>query len=111
LKADAQLPSFGFAGPAVPGIALWESTTTKVALRNLRHLVNTVHNLTKQGVGFKVLTRHGASIDMTTPPGVLVFGIFASLSEFERELISEHGSRQVSPQLAPAAASEEHLLK
>ena len=57
--------------------------------RNLRHLVNTVHDLTKQGVGFKVLTGHGASIDTTTPTGKLVFGIFAALSEFERELISE----------------------
>jgi len=57
--------------------------------RNLRHLVNTVHDLTKQGVGFKVLTGHGASIDTTTPAGKLVFGIFAALCEFERELISE----------------------
>src|SRR6516165_2268775 len=37
--------------------------------RNLRHLVNTVHDLTKRGVGFKVLTGHGASIDTTTPAG------------------------------------------
>jgi len=57
--------------------------------RNLRHLVNTVHDLTKRGVGFKVLTGHGASIDTTTPAGKLIFGIFAALSEFERELISE----------------------
>ena len=57
--------------------------------RDLRHLVNTVHDLTKRGVGFKVLTGHGASIDTTTPSGKLVFGIFAALSEFERELISE----------------------
>jgi DNA invertase Pin-like site-specific DNA recombinase len=32
--------------------------------------------LTKQGVGFKVLTGHAASIDTTTPAGKLVFGIF-----------------------------------
>jgi DNA invertase Pin-like site-specific DNA recombinase len=57
--------------------------------RNLRHLVNMVRDLTKQGVGFKVLTGHGASIDTTTPAGKLAFGIFAALSEFERELISE----------------------
>src|SRR5271157_5739366 len=57
--------------------------------RDLRHLVNTVHDLTKRGVGFKVLSGHGASIDTTTPSGKLVFGIFAALSEFERELISE----------------------
>jgi hypothetical protein len=35
---------------------------------------------------------------------------FAALSEFERELISEQ-TRAGSPQLAPAAAREEHLLK
>ena len=56
--------------------------------RNLRHLVNTIHDLTQRGIGFKVLTGHGASID-TTKPGKLVFGIFAALAEFERELISE----------------------
>jgi DNA invertase Pin-like site-specific DNA recombinase len=30
-----------------------------------------------------------AAIDTTTPTGKLVFGIFASLAEFERDLISE----------------------
>lgn len=57
--------------------------------RDLRHLVNTVHDLSIKGVGFKVLSGHGASIDTTTPAGKLVFGIFAALAEFERELISE----------------------
>ena len=57
--------------------------------RDLRHLVNTVHELEQRGVGFKVLSGHGASIDTTTPAGKLVFGIFAALAEFERELISE----------------------
>jgi Resolvase, N terminal domain len=32
---------------------------------------------------------HGASIDTTTPASKLVFGIFAALAEFERDLISE----------------------
>jgi DNA invertase Pin-like site-specific DNA recombinase len=57
--------------------------------RDLRHLVNTVRELTKRGVGFKALSGHGASIDTTTPAGKWIFGIFAGLSEFERELISE----------------------
>ena len=57
--------------------------------RDLRHLINTIHDLEKLGVAFKVLTGHGASIDTTTPAGKLVFGIFAALAEFERELISE----------------------
>ena len=57
--------------------------------RDLKHLVNTVHDLATRKVGFKVLSGHGASIDTTTPAGKLVFGIFAALAEFERELISE----------------------
>jgi DNA invertase Pin-like site-specific DNA recombinase len=57
--------------------------------RNLHHLVNTVHDLAARGIGLKVLTGQGAAIDTTTPAGKLVFGIFAALAEFERELISE----------------------
>jgi len=57
--------------------------------RDLRHLVNTVHDLTTRDVGFKVLTGHGAAIDTTTAAGKLVFGIFAALAEFEREMIKE----------------------
>jgi DNA invertase Pin-like site-specific DNA recombinase len=57
--------------------------------RDLHHLVNTVHDLTARGVGLKVLTGQGAAIDTTTAAGKLVFGIFAALTEFERELISE----------------------
>ena len=57
--------------------------------RDLRHLVNTVHNLTERGIGLKVLTGEGAAIDTTTASGKLVFGIFAALAEFERAVISE----------------------
>lgn len=57
--------------------------------RNLRHLINTVHDLTARGVGLKVLTGQGAAIDTTSAAGKLVFGIFAALAEFEREMISE----------------------
>jgi DNA invertase Pin-like site-specific DNA recombinase len=57
--------------------------------RDLRHLVNTVHDLTARAIGFKVLTGHGASIDTTSASGKLAFGIFAALAEFERELIIE----------------------
>ena len=57
--------------------------------RDLRHLVNTVYDLTARSIGFKVLTGHGATIDTTTPSGKLVFGFFAALAEFERELIVE----------------------
>ncbi|EAO6613336.1 recombinase family protein [Salmonella enterica] len=57
--------------------------------RDLRHLINTVHDLTGRGIGLKVLAGHGATIDTTTAAGKLVFGIFAALAEFERELIAE----------------------
>jgi DNA invertase Pin-like site-specific DNA recombinase len=55
--------------------------------RDLHHLVNTVHDFTARNIGLKVLTGQGAAID-TTAAGKLVFGIFAALAEFERELIS-----------------------
>ncbi len=57
--------------------------------RDLRHLVNTVHDLNERGIGFKVLAGQGANIDTTTSNGKLVFGFFASLAQFERELIVE----------------------
>ena len=57
--------------------------------RDLRHLVNTVGDLTERGIGLKVLAGEGASIDTTTANGRLIFAIFAGLAEFERELIVE----------------------
>lgn len=57
--------------------------------RNLKHLINTVDDLNKQGAGFKVLAGAGAQIDTTTANGRLIFGIFAALAEFEAELIRE----------------------
>ena len=57
--------------------------------RDLRHLVNLVHDLTMRGVGLRVLAGEGAAIDTTTANGRLMFGFFAALSEFERELIVE----------------------
>jgi DNA invertase Pin-like site-specific DNA recombinase len=57
--------------------------------RSLKHLVNVAEELKTRGVGFKVLTGQGAQIDTTSSHGKLVFGMFASLAEFERELIIE----------------------
>ncbi|NYZ69899.1 recombinase family protein, partial [Endozoicomonas sp. SM1973] len=57
--------------------------------RDLQHLVNIVQDLEKKGISFKVLTGQGADIDTTTASGKLVFGIFAALAEYERELIRE----------------------
>jgi DNA invertase Pin-like site-specific DNA recombinase len=54
--------------------------------RSLKHLVETVAGLHERGIGLKVLT---GGIDTTSAAGRLIFGIFAALAEFERELIRE----------------------
>ena len=56
---------------------------------SLHHLVKTVTMLTERGIGLKVLTGQGAAIDTTAAAGRLSFGIFATLAEFESELIRE----------------------
>jgi len=54
--------------------------------RSLAHVVELVGTLQARGVGLKVLT---GGIDTTSATGRLVFGIFATLAEFERDLIHE----------------------
>jgi DNA invertase Pin-like site-specific DNA recombinase len=54
--------------------------------RSLPHLLETVAGLESRGVGFKSLTEQ---IDTTTSGGKLIFHTFASLAEFERDIIRE----------------------
>jgi DNA invertase Pin-like site-specific DNA recombinase len=54
--------------------------------RSLPHLVETVRNLQERRIGFRSLQE---SIDTTTSGGKLIFHIFASLAEFERDIIRE----------------------
>ncbi len=54
--------------------------------RSLRHLIDIFADLDQRGVAVKSLTE---SIDTSTPGGRLVFHVFASLAEFERDLIRE----------------------
>jgi DNA invertase Pin-like site-specific DNA recombinase len=54
--------------------------------RSLPHVVGLVGDLQKRGIGLKALT---GDVDTTTATGRLVFGIFATLAEFERDLIHE----------------------
>lgn len=57
--------------------------------RNLKHLIHLVEDLKNREIGLKVLAGAGAQIDTTTPSGKMMFGLFAVLAEFERELIVE----------------------
>jgi DNA invertase Pin-like site-specific DNA recombinase len=54
--------------------------------RSLQHLVTTVNDLHAQGVQ---LYFHQQAIDTTIPSGKLMFGVFSSFAEFERDLIRE----------------------
>jgi DNA invertase Pin-like site-specific DNA recombinase len=54
--------------------------------RSLKDLIQIIGRLVEQEVGFKSLNDN---IDTTTSQGRLIFNIFASLAEFERDLISE----------------------
>ncbi len=54
--------------------------------RSLKHLVDLVAELNERDIGLRSLND---PIDTTTAQGRLVFNIFASLAEFEREIIRE----------------------
>jgi DNA invertase Pin-like site-specific DNA recombinase len=54
--------------------------------RSLRHLIETVADLSNRGVGFRSIQE---AIDTTTSGGKLVFHVFGALAEFERDIIRE----------------------
>ena len=54
--------------------------------RSMSHLIEKIGELAVRGIGFRSLTEN---IDTTTPGGMLVFNIFGSLAQFERDLIRE----------------------
>ncbi len=54
--------------------------------RSLKHLLELLNDLKDRQVGFQSITEN---IDTTTPTGKLIFHIFASLAEFERDLIRQ----------------------
>jgi DNA invertase Pin-like site-specific DNA recombinase len=54
--------------------------------RSLPHLIELLTELEQAGIGFQSITE---AIDTTTPGGKLVFHIFGTLAEFERNLIRE----------------------
>jgi DNA invertase Pin-like site-specific DNA recombinase len=65
--------------------------------RSMKQLIDTMEMLRERGVALESITE---KIDTSTPQGKLVFGIFASLAEFERSLIRE----RVNAGLAAAKA-------
>lgn len=70
--------------------------------RSLRQLVNALEEFRALGIEFVSLHE---GVDTSTPNGRLVFGIFASIAEFERELIRD----RVRSGLASAKARGKHL--
>ena len=54
--------------------------------RTLKHLIATIADLSDKGIGFRSLQEN---MDTTTSGGRLIFHIFGSLAEFEREVIKE----------------------
>ena len=54
--------------------------------RSIQHLIQTVKSLQERQVGLQSLQEH---IDTTTSTGKLIFHIFSSLAEFERDLLKE----------------------
>lgn len=57
--------------------------------RSLQHLVGIIEDLTKRGVGLRILEGQGSNIDTNTSEGRMIFNLFAVLAEYERSLISE----------------------
>jgi DNA invertase Pin-like site-specific DNA recombinase len=61
--------------------------------RSLKHLLELVHTLMRRNIGLCSLND---PIDTTTSQGRLVFNIFASLAEFERDIICERTNAGLS---------------
>ncbi len=71
--------------------------------RSLRHLVTVVEDLLARGI--EVISATEPHMDSTTPTGRLLRNIFASVAEYEREMIRE----RVMAGLRKAKASGKHI--
>lgn len=62
--------------------------------RSLQDLLFLINQLNEKGVQFKSIKE--GDLDTTTPTGKLVFSIFSSLSEFERETIRQRQAEGIA---------------
>ncbi len=93
LLADAHRGCFA-------GILVWRLDRLG---RSLRHLVTVVEDLLARGI--EVISATEPHMDSTTPTGRLLRNIFASVAEYEREMIRE----RVVAGLRKAKASGKHI--
>ncbi len=93
LLADAHKGRFA-------GILVWRLDRLG---RSLRHLVTVVEDLLARGI--EVISATEPHMDSTTPTGRLLRNIFASVAEYEREMIRE----RVVAGLRKAKASGKHI--
>ncbi len=93
LLADAHKGCFA-------GILVWRLDRLG---RSLRHLVTVVEDLLARGI--EVISATEPHMDSTTPTGRLLRNIFASVAEYEREMIRE----RVTAGLRKAKASGKHI--
>ena len=72
------------------GIVVWKLDR---AGRSLKHLIEIVNEVNEKEIGFISLKE---SLDTTSSTGKLMFHIFASLAEFERDIIRERTLARLS---------------
>lgn len=75
--------------------------------RSLKDLLNLIERLNDKGVQFKSLKE--GDIDTSSPTGKLIFSIFSSLAEFERETIKQRQAEGIA--LAKAAGKYKGRIK